>query len=265
MAVVVALLCAFLNIACGAAASPSATVGAPDPVWKPPALLSWQIQYAGLPIDQSLDAQVYDIDLFTTDPDVVAALHARGRNVVCYFSAGSYEPYRPDSDQFLEAVRGKPIEGFADERWLDIRQLDLLRPIMAARLDRARQQGCDGVDPDNVDGFTNRTGFPLTARDQLTYNRWLASEAHQRGLAVFLKNDGDQVRELIDSFDGAVVEQCFEYDECDQYLPFARAGKPVFEIEYNVAPEAFCGQATEFGFNSLYKRLALDAFRIACR
>jgi hypothetical protein len=261
----IALLCAFLNVACGAAAGPAAATDMPGAAWRPQSDLSWQIQYAGLPIDQSVNVQVYDIDLFTTDADVIAALRARGRNVVCYFSAGSYEPYRPDSDQFPAAVRGKPIEGFDDEQWLDIRQLDLLGPIMGARLDRARQQGCDGVDPDNVDGFANRTGFPLTARDQLAYNRWLADAAHQRGMAVFLKNDGDQVPDLAESFDGAVVEQCFEYEECDQYLPFTRAGKPVFEIEYNVAPETFCGQATELGFNSLYKHLALDAFRITCR
>lgn len=213
----------------------------------------------------SVDVQMYDIDLFTTDPGEIAALHAQGRTVVCYFSAGSYEPYRPDSGNFPAAVRGKPIEEFADEQWLDIRQLDTLAPIMRARLDRARQQGCDGVDPDNVDGFTNRTGFPLAARDQLAYNRWLADEAHGRGMAVFLKNDGDQARALAESFDGAVVEQCFEYDECDQYAPFTHAGKPVFEIEYTAVPDIFCPQANRLGFNSLQKRLALDAYRVACR
>ena len=45
----------------------------------------------------------------------------------------------------------------------------------------AVQKGCDGVDPDNVDGYTNKTGFPLTAKDQLAYNKFLAQEAtHQK-------------------------------------------------------------------------------------
>lgn len=42
---------------------------------------------------------------------------------------------------------------------------------MQARLDLAVQKGCDGVEPDNVDGYQNNSGFPLTAQDQLAYNR----------------------------------------------------------------------------------------------
>ncbi|MHB8646345.1 MAG: endo alpha-1,4 polygalactosaminidase, partial [Thermomicrobiales bacterium] len=233
--------------------------------WKPEVATSWQIQYAALPVDRSISAQMYDLDLFTTDPGTIASLHGSGRRVACYFSAGSYEPYRPDSDQFPAAVRGKSLKGFADEQWLDIRRLDVLGPIMRARLDLCKQKGFDAVDPDNVDGYNNPTGFPLTAQDQLTFNRWLAREAHARGLAVFLKNDGDQVRQLVDSFDGAVVEQCFEYAECTLYQPFVQAGKPVFEIEYNMEPGAFCAQANALNFNSLYKHLSLDAYRVACR
>lgn len=187
-----------LVVACGPTASGGAQSETPVPTtsaalspWRPTVASSWQIQYAALPVDLSVDAQVYDLDLFTTDMDTVAALHAKGRNVVCYFSAGSYEPYRPDSGQFPADVRGKPIEGFADERWLDLRRLDALGPILRVRLDLAVQRGCDGVDPDNVDGYRNKTGFPLAAQDQLAFNRWLAQEAHLRGLAIFLKNDGD--------------------------------------------------------------------------
>ncbi len=269
------LVCAILLVvACGPTASggaqsetptPTPATNAATPRWKPAVMSSWQIQYAALPVDLSVDAQVYDIDLFTTDAETIAALHAKGRNVVCYFSAGSYEPYRPDSGQFSADMRGKPIEGFTDEQWVDIRRLDLLGPILRARLDLAVQRGCDGVDPDNVDGYRNKTGFPLTAQDQLVFNRWLAQEAHQRGLAVFLKNDGDQVDQLVDRFDGGVVEQCFEYDECDQYAPFVAAGKPVFEIEYNRAPDTFCTQANALNFNSLFKNLSLDAYRVPCR
>lgn len=52
------------------------------------------------------------------------------------------------------------------------------------RLDVAVYKGCDGVEPDNVDGYTNNTGFILTAEDQLMYNRFLADEAHERGLLI---------------------------------------------------------------------------------
>src|SRR2546423_58618 len=83
---------------------------------------------------------------------------------------------------------------------------------------------------DNVDGYTNATGFPLTAADQLRFNRWLAREAHKRRLAVGLKNDPGQVRKLARAFDFAVVEQCFQYDECRAFSPFVRKRKAVFEV-----------------------------------
>lgn len=69
----------------------------------------------------------------------------------------------------------------------------------------------------------------------------------------------------MDRFDDAVVEQCFEYEECDQYAPFVAAGKPVFEIEYNRTPDAFCDQANALNFNSLFKYLSLDTYRVPCR
>ena len=69
--------------------------------------------------------------------------------------------------------------------------------IMQARLDLAVQKRCDGVEPDNVDGYANDTGFDLSSLDQLTYNQWLASEAHTRNLSIGLKNDLDQVPALV--------------------------------------------------------------------
>ena len=55
---------------------------------------------------------------------------------------------------------------------------------MQARLDLAVSKGCVGVEPDNVDGYQNSSGFPLTAADQLAYNRFLAGEARARGGAA---------------------------------------------------------------------------------
>jgi hypothetical protein len=91
-------------------------------IWRPALNTSWQIQFSDLPIDQSVDAAMYDIDLFDNDASVVAALHAQGRKVVCYFSAGSWEEWRPDAGQFPEAVKGKGLVGWPGEQWLDIRE-----------------------------------------------------------------------------------------------------------------------------------------------
>lgn len=226
---------------------------------------SWQWQLSGS-IDTSFDVAVYDLDLAETPVETITALHAAGRKVICYFSAGSWEQYRDDADDFPPAVLGSPLDPpFQDERWLDIRAIDQLAPIMRARLDLAVQKGCFGVEPDNVDGYINTSGFPLTAQHQLDYNRWIAAEAHARGLSVGLKNDLDQVAELVDHFDWALNEQCFQYEECHLLQPFIDAGKAVFGVEYELQPAQFCAQANAMNYDWLKKNIELDAERFSCR
>jgi hypothetical protein len=136
---------------------------------------------------------------------------------------------------------------------------------MESRLDLAVQKGCDGVEPDNVDGYTNDTGFPLSYEDQLTFNIWLANEAHARELSVGLKNDLEQIQELLPYFDWALNEQCFQYEECEQLVPFIQSGKAVFGVEYELQPGDFCPQANAMNFDFLKKHIQLDAWRVACR
>ena len=131
-------------------------------------------------------------------------------------------------------------------------------------LDLCRDKGFDGVEADNVDGYANDSGFPLTADDQLAYNRFLAGAAHARGLSIGLKNDLDQVAELEPDFDWALNEECFAFDECDLLSPFVAAGKAVFHVEYDVDTAVFCPATTALGFSSLRKRLDLDAWQEPC-
>jgi hypothetical protein len=161
-------------------------------------------------------------------------------------------------------VLGDAVSGWPDERWLDIRRLDVLGPIMEKRLDLCRAKGFDGVEPDNVDGYSNGTGFPLSAADQLAYNRFLVSAAHARGLSIGLKNDLDQVAELQPIYDWALNEECFANSECQLLQPFVQAGKAVFNVEYGLDPASFCPQARAMGFMSMRKELALDAARTPC-
>jgi hypothetical protein len=187
-----------------------------------------------------------------------------GRHAVCYVSAGSYERWRPDAHDFPEQVLGRGLAGWPGERWLDIRRLRLLRPIIKARVRMCARKGFDGIDFDNVDGFANETGFPLTKRDQLRYLRFLENAAHARGLAAGLKNLPQLARRLEPRWDFAVNEQCFRYDECEGYLAFIDAGKPVFNIEYGLEVESFCPQANEWGFTSQRKDRDLSARREPC-
>ena len=240
--------------------------------WYRPSLdTSWQWQLSGT-LNTSYAVELFDIDLFDTVQVVIDSLHAQGKKVICYFSAGSYENWREDKDSFDSSLLGNNLDGWNGEKWLNISS-PLLRPIMRGRLDLAVAKGCDGVEPDNVDGYTNNTGFALSARDHLSYNKFLANEAHRRGLSVGLKNDIDQIYELEPYFDFAVNEQCHQYNECNTLTPFITKAKPVFNAEYKAAyvnntnskSDIMCSQAAALQFQTLVLPLNLDdTFRIEC-
>lgn len=103
---------------------------------------------------------LYDIDMFLhQNLTVVRDLRANGMDVICYFSAGSYEPNRPDSWKFKSADKGKELDGWPGEYWLDLNS-DNVRQIMTARIEIAAGMNCSGIDPDNVDGYVS-WGGPL--------------------------------------------------------------------------------------------------------
>jgi hypothetical protein len=248
-----------------AALSPTPPTGSTPTPWSPPLVTSWQWQLSAPPtVNQLLRVQMYDVDGFDAPASLVTAMHAQNTRAVCYIDAGTWENWRPDAASFPASVRGAN-NGWRGERWLDIRQLAILEPIMTTRFQMCKDKGFDAVEPDNIDGYSNKTGFALTGQDQLTYNRWIAETVHALGLSVALKNDADQGGDLLSSFDFVIDEQCFEFSGCDQLLPFIHANKAVFEVEYNLDPSQFCSRANARNFNSLKKDLALDATRTACR
>jgi hypothetical protein len=214
---------------------------------------------------------LYDTDLWETPDATIDALHAAGRRVLCYFSAGSSEEGRPDFDRFLPSDLGRPLDGYPSEHWLDVRSANVYS-IMLDRLDLAVDRGCDGVEPDNVDGFTNDTGFDLTEEDQLAFNRHFANAAHARGLAIALKNTGDLASELVAYYDLELNEECHFYDECAQLTPFTDSGRPVLNVEYAGTPAAaqalatsVCPAANAAGLRTLILPPDLDdAFRVTC-
>ncbi|KAL9947824.1 hypothetical protein D7B24_008435 [Verticillium nonalfalfae] len=208
--------------------------------WQPAAGTTWQILLdAPLAIDLQApavtpDVEVYDVDLFENPASTFAALRALGKRVVCYFSAGSYEDGRPDSGDFDTGAGGdlgRELEGWPGEYWLDTNS-ETVRGVMRRRIELAREKGCDGVDPDNVDGFTNRNGLGLTAADSIDYITFLAFEARRHGLAMGLKNGGSILKNVLPVIDFSVNEECAAYGECDLYKAVTDAGKPVFHIEY---------------------------------
>ncbi|MEJ5375413.1 MAG: endo alpha-1,4 polygalactosaminidase [bacterium] len=241
----------------------------PEPVpcegcWIPSLVTSWQWQLQGK-VDPRVQAQMYDIDLFENSPELIQELHETGRRVVCYMSAGTWENWRPDKELFPEEVIGKRYKAWKGERWLDIRRLDLLAEPIRARLDLCKEKGFDGVEFDNIDGYLHDTGFPISYRDQLLYNIFLANEAHLRGLNAGYKNNPEQVQELLPYFDWVLVEQCVQFDECEIYLPFVQSGKPVMAVEYKGTTSKICSVLNSLNFNGLKKKKSLKAWGVSCR
>lgn len=238
-------------------------------IWQPKPGTTWQWQLTGT-VDTTVDAAMFDVDLFEVPQATIDSLHAKGRVVICYFSAGSREDWRSDAKDFKAADWGKGLVGWPGENWLDVRSSNV-RAIMKKRLDLAVTKKCDGVEPDNVDGYANDSGFPLTESDQLDYDKFLAAESHARGLSVGLKNSVELVPKLLSHFDWALNEECLSFSECASLAPFIQANKAVFHVEYvdqqsqgAAKKSQVCGKSSIAGFSTLIKTWDLDAWRLTC-
>lgn len=250
-------------------------------MWRPaastPLRLGWILGAAVDPADQATlqttnlrgdaiaPADVYDIDGQYATKDQVAALHAQGKKVICYVDLGVWEDYRPDASDFPGAqhegktyagdpkysnvdIIGSDDNGWDGSKWMDIRRIDILEPIMMKRLvDWCQAKGFDSVEPDEITDYSNDPGFPLTYQDQLNYNRAVAGWVHSLGMSVGLKGDIEQARDLEPSFDWTLNEECFMYDECTTVTgdgpgdngtdrpglqSFVKANKAVWVAEY---------------------------------
>jgi len=272
-----ALTAALTLVSCGSSASSIHPTETLEPVLEltaaparrlPPVKAAWSYNIGGTNTDalnagQTPNGSVISVDLLDVSSASIGRLNGLGKYVICYYSAGTSENYRTDSQSqrllapelnLGEVQRGSGTV-WEGEKWLDIRgftatatgRAATLRSVMSARLDLARAKGCAAVEPDNVDAYANTvnqnapSGTPpsaIKAADQLAYNRWTADAAHARGLSVLLKNDLDQVSTLAPNYDGALNESCFGFvtggrPECDLLRPFTGAGKAIYVVEYH--------------------------------
>ncbi len=248
---------------------------APDATgwWTPSAGIAWDIQLA---IDPEADLvpppepiAAIDLDGGETRAGTVDILHQRGIRVLCYINAGAWEKWRPDARDYPDAILGNAYPGWPGERFVDIRAMTVLGPILEARLDHCAALGFDAVEPDNIDTAYTDTGFTLTEHDQLVFNHWLAEQAHERGLAIFQKNVPELAADLVDTFDGAVTEDCAADGWCDEMATYLDADKPVLAIEYSDVTDSgeyanMCTDPALEKFSLILKNRDLDASRVAC-
>lgn len=236
--------------------------------WVPTPGAQWQWQLSSVPTQAELNAayaagaRAFDIDGDAATPAVVAAIHALGPNVgaVCYIDVGGWEDYRSDAAAFPDSVKGKTIGGWPSEKWLDVRQTDILEPLMKNRIQTCKTKGFDAVEPDLLDGWQNDTGFPITAAQQIAYNKMIAQLAHDAGLSVAQKGDTDQAADLQPYFDWTLNEQCAEYNECAPLAAYKNAGKAVWIVEYKTT--AFQTTACNRGYQFAGQAMMLKSVNL---
>lgn len=265
------------------AASPSASASSndtaaspPTAVWQPAVGATWQISLSQ-PITMengkpSPDVDIYDVDLFDADASTISALHAAGKKVICYFSAGTYEDWRSDKGEWDSGDFGQDMPDWPGEKWVNTRS-DKVRSVMAKRIALAASKGCDAVDPDNVDAYDNENGLGLTAADATDYVKFLAGESRKHNLSCGLKNAAAIVRDVAGDVHFSVVEQCAEQGECASYRPMIDEAKPVFAIEYpsqagtempaDAAPAACAADGSD-KFSTVLKKMNLDTWVQPC-
>jgi hypothetical protein len=140
-------------------------------LWQPQVAEPFQIILSGHPdINEKLTPEhvnIFDIDLFNTPTTVIKSLRSQGKKVICYFSAGSAEDWRPDYSQFPRDVMGSKVSKddqgsnfWEGEKWVNIKNpnpssssLPPVWKIMRDRIKMAAEKGCNAIDPDNVGMF----------------------------------------------------------------------------------------------------------------
>ena len=209
----------------------------PRTCWYPPHLdrtnhpMRWDWQIGRVtPLERTgaSAVDIYDIDGFLTTPAEVHRIHTTWQantlphpKAVCYLDL-AWEDYRPDGSPtpygpyFPARTLGKIYYGYPQERWVDLRQLDALKPLIDERIGMCASKGFDAIEFDDIDSFNppSTTGFHLTAGDVQNFLAYADNQAHREGMAVLWKNS-----ELLswwgrDYTDGAVVEECYVYQEC---------------------------------------------------
>ncbi len=205
--------------------------------WYPPHLDStnhpmrwdWQIgRVTPLERTGSASVDIYDIDGFLTTTAEVDQIHTTWQaatlphpKAICYLDL-AWEDYRPDGTAtqygggFPADTLGNVYYGYPQERWVDFRQLDALKPMLDARIAMCAQKGFDAVELDDIDSFepVSTSGFNLTPGDAQNLLAWLDNEIHRNGMTVLWKNTGILSWWGRDYSDGAVVEECYVYSEC---------------------------------------------------
>ena len=203
--------------------------------WAPPHLdstghpMRWDWQIGRVAPLQRMGARavdLYDIDGFLTTRAEVRALHTTWQastlphpRAACYLDL-AWEDYRPDGtpspNGFPAAALGRVYFGFPQERWADMRRVAAVMQVFDARIAMCARKGFDAVEIDDIDSFNppGTTGFQLTRGDVQNLLARIDNRIHRSGMTALWKNSGLLAWWGRQYTDGAVVEECYQFDEC---------------------------------------------------
>lgn len=230
-----------------------------------PLLWDWQLS---APFDLTRDVDVFALDADNVTKAKIKEIKSRGTKTVCYVSVGTAEDFRDDISKFPASVMGKTLSNWASERYLDIRKLKVLLPIMTKRFERCAAIGFDAVEADNLDVYSNDSGFELTDKDTIRYAIALVKIAKSQNLEIVQKNLVELIPELEKMFDFIMVENCFAQKLCDELKPYLDAGKIVLNAEYIEEKIDFpkaCKELSGRGISLILKNWDLTSYYKNCR
>jgi endo-alpha-1,4-polygalactosaminidase (GH114 family) len=239
--------------------------------WQPKAGVTFDWDLDDLKTSDTFNAQVVDVDAFTTTAAQVTALHAQGKKVIAYISLGTIENDRPDVGLLPKEVVGKVYPEWPNEKWIDIRQLEKLKPWLNSRFNMIITKGFDALEPDNLDSYSNDPGFAITLADTKKYCDFIITLAHQNGLGIGQKNVPELTADFSGKFDWALTEDAFNQGFQDQLKPYIALGKPVFAVEYtDLTSQAtfvgnVCPAAKKLGYFALLKNRSLNKWVFNCQ
>ena len=240
----------------------------------------WQIGAGG---DSNVVAPsgsvLLDVDGFNISQAKIASLKAQGIYTVCYLDVGSWEPGRPDSDQYPAYLKIQQDPDWPAEYFLDINDVwkpnSVLATILQNRFKMCADKGFDAIEPDNLQNDENVKGGKITTQQQIDFNGWVADNAHAYNLAVFQKNGPDKIllkdktgKMMVEKFDGILNEECQQFNECAPLAEYVKRGKLALNTEYSVAVN--CTTSNSLNINSIRKDLSLTGGnmsgykRVAC-
>lgn len=238
----------------------------------PRTTFDWDLR-SDIPSNFSYNSTIVDIDAFDNDKSFVENLHAQGKKVFAYVSVGSWEDWRPDKNDFPLEVIGNSYPGWDGEKFLNIKNIEALKPVMRARLDMIKSKGFDGIEPDNIDlnsWTADELGFEISGQDVITYCKWLAQEAHNRGLSIGQKNATDLAEDLVGTMDWILLEDAFYEDFYLEAKTYINHNKAVFATEYTdntdalMFEEVICPKAANIRYTAILKHRELDGFTASC-